>query len=169
MDSNEIKNNGWNEYKLLVLKQLEFLAAQIVDLTKSLVTVDKEQAKSELKIDDIKRNNEVNNMMLDKRLDSMNEFREALKDQTSKYLTKDEYILMHERVINDIKSLQEQSTKSLSREEFTNLHDKVNEDVRMLREHKSNLEGKASTSSVYIAYIAAAIAIILSILQFFIK
>lgn len=139
MESNGTKTNGWNEYKLLVLKQLEFLAAQTVELTKNLVNVDKEQAKSILKIDDINKNTAAANASLDKRLETMNEFREALKDQTAKYITREEYNLMNEKVVEDIKHLSES---------------------------KAHAEGKASMTSVYISYAIAAIALGFSLLEY---
>ena len=58
---------------------------------------------------------------MDKRLDSMNEFRDALKDQSGKMLTRDEYLLMHE---------------------------KIKEDVRFLREDRAKLEGKADQAAL---------------------
>ena len=54
---------------------------------------------------------------LDKRLEGMNEFRSAMKDQSEKFLSKDDYQLRHTQIESDI---------------------------RMLRESKSLLEGKSS-------------------------
>ena len=74
---------------------------------------------------------------MNRRLESMNEFRDALKDQASGFLTKSEYNLIHDRVVDDI---------------------------RILRESKASLEGKASQKSVNIAYIISAMSILLAVI-----
>jgi hypothetical protein len=79
---------------------------------------------------------------LNKRLDSMNEFRTTLKDQTNTFLTKVE----HEAVMKNIDS-----------------------DIRILRESKAQLEGKASQSSVYVGYAFTAVAILMAIISLFIR
>ena len=43
--------------------------------------------------------------MMEKRLDGMNEFREALREQSTKMLTRSEYEIGHDRVVYDIKIL----------------------------------------------------------------
>lgn len=79
---------------------------------------------------------------MEKRLEGMNEFRDALKDQATKFLTKDEFNIQHIR---------------------------VQDDVRMLRESKANLEGKASQTSVFIAYGIAVVSLIIAIISLFHK
>ena len=79
---------------------------------------------------------------MDKRLEGMNEFRSALKDQAGKFLTKDEFMIQHQRVVDDI---------------------------RVLRESKATLEGKASQTSVFIAYAIALIGLIVGIISYFHK
>lgn len=91
---------------------------------------------------------EMQNTALDKaeqrmneRLEGMNEFRDAMKDQASTYVTEDIYSARHEALresINDLK---------LSRAE---------------------LKGKANQNAVVIAYIITAISIILSLINMFI-
>lgn len=71
---------------------------------------------------------------MNKRLEGMNEFRDALKDQTGKFATRDEVKLVVDR---------------------------LGEDVRGLRESKANLEGKASQQSVVAAQLLALIGIVL--------
>ena len=78
---------------------------------------------------------------MEKRLDGMNEFREALKDQQNRFLPREEYTLMHEKLCGEIKNL----------EAF-----------------KNQLEGKASQVSVYVAWAIAAIGFILSAIALFI-
>ena len=78
---------------------------------------------------------------MERRLEGMNEFRQALKDSNDSFITRQEW--------------QIQITK-------------MEEDIRMLREAKANTEGKASMTSVYVSYIIAAIALIISIIRIFI-
>jgi hypothetical protein len=77
---------------------------------------------------------------LDKRLKGMNEIRESMRDQASKYLTREEFNL-------GIKALEA--------------------DIRVLRDSKSLLEGKASQGAVLFTGALGIIAIILSIIKMF--
>jgi len=95
----------------------------------------------DVKIESIDRSTNLAADALEKRLESMNEFRNSLKDQQSKFVTREEYALMHERLV---------------------------EDVKILREAKANFEGKASMASVYLSYVIAAIALAISIIRIFI-
>ena len=70
------------------------------------------------------------------RLQSMNQFREALSEQSSHYITRIE----HDALIQ-----------------------KFDADIRVLREAKATAEGKASQNSVYIGYALSAIGIPLSL------
>jgi len=79
---------------------------------------------------------------MDKRLDGMNEFRDTLKDQASRFVTRDEL---------DVK--------------LTSIADRVSENTAF----KDRQEGKASQSSVLIAYGLAAIGIIFSLLNYLAK
>jgi hypothetical protein len=94
------------------------------------------------KIQNIEKATSLASASIDKRLESMNEFRSALKDQASKFLTKDEYGLTINRVEIDLRSL---------------------------REDRARLEGKASMSSVYISYIIGLAGIIIGLLSIFEK
>ena len=78
----------------------------------------------------------------DRRLDSMNEFRQALKDANGTFITRTEY---------------------------GNLHERIQEDIKGLRESRAESQGKASMGSVYISYLIAIIAMIISLLHLFIK
>ena len=74
---------------------------------------------------------------MEKRLEGMNEFRDALKDQSSTYLTKSEYKLAHDRILDDI---------------------------RGLRESRAELHGKASQKSVDIAMILGVISLLVGLI-----
>ena len=75
--------------------------------------------------------------ILEKRLDGMNEFRNALKDQAANFITRAEL----------------ESTLA-----------KITLDVQNLRDFKSTLEGKASQGSVYISYAINIIGWVITIL-----
>ena len=84
----------------------------------------------------IDKEKEVAYRAMEKRLDGMNEFHDTLKDQSSTFLTKNEYC---------------------------NFKDSVEKDLRMLRESRAELAGKASQLSVNITLLIAVIGLILSI------
>ena len=75
---------------------------------------------------------------LDLRLQSMNKFRETLQDQAATFMTRTEYQLQHDRLI---------------------------EDIRMLKEAKALMDGKASQSSVNIAYLLAFAGLLVSVIN----
>ena len=77
----------------------------------------------------------IAHVSMDKRLEGMNEFRNSLKDQSAKFLNRDEYTLMHGKVL---------------------------EDVRDLRESRAELAGKASQNAVIGAYVLGVIGLLLS-------
>jgi hypothetical protein len=97
---------------------------------------------SKLRYVSIEKATEIAKQTADKRLDGMNEFRDSLKDQNENFVRKTEY-----------------------QSEILRLQD----DVKILRESKSFLEGKASITSVYVSYLIALLALIISIIQIFIK
>jgi hypothetical protein len=74
--------------------------------------------------------------VMDHRLAGMNEFRETLRDQAAKFLT---------------------------REEYNTAHDRIEEDIRMLRESKAMLEGKANQSSLNVTIGIAITGLLLSV------
>jgi len=80
---------------------------------------------------------------LEQRLASLNEIRDALWDRDATFITKVQF------------------TEVLARLE--GCIDALEADVRSLRESRSLLEGKASQSSVNIAYVIAMVAILLSV------
>jgi hypothetical protein len=77
---------------------------------------------------------------MNRRLESMNEFREQLRVQAGQFLGRDEYHTAHSRIM---------------------------EDVRFLREARAELEGKASATSVYIVYGLSFVSLVLSIIKLF--
>jgi len=72
------------------------------------------------------RANEVAFRAMERRLEGMNEFRDTLRDQATRFITRDE---------------------------FTIIKDRLDSDIRVLRDFKSELTGKASQASVNAATI----------------
>jgi len=72
------------------------------------------------------RANEVAFRAMERRLEGMNEFRDTLRDQATRFVTRDE---------------------------FTIIKDRLDSDIRVLRDFKSELTGKASQASVNAATI----------------
>jgi len=77
---------------------------------------------------------------LERRLEGMKEFRNQLKDQSARFLTRDEYVFAHDKVIADI---------------------------RTLLQAKDILAGKASMSHIYISWLMGVAAILVSILALY--
>jgi len=75
---------------------------------------------------------------MNKRLEGMNEFRDQLKDQASRFITRDEFGIITNRLI---------------------------EDIRELREGKARLEGKADQSSVNKAFTLSIIGLVVALVS----
>jgi hypothetical protein len=73
---------------------------------------------------------------MEHRLEGMNEFRESLKDQTARFLTRDEYLIEHKR---------------------------LEKDVQEIRDFKISLESVASQKDIMRAYIVSGISICIGI------
>ena len=71
---------------------------------------------------------------MDRRLETMNEFREALRDQAARFVTRMEMEAMHAPVLSDL---------------------------RLLRESRAELQGKASQQSVTTATVFAVIGVLI--------
>ena len=80
---------------------------------------------------------EVAYQSMQSRLAGMNEFRETLREQASKFVTRTELEIQLDRIESDI---------------------------RALRESRATLEGKASAQSVYVAYAISLIGIIMGLI-----
>lgn len=79
---------------------------------------------------------------MEKRLEGMNEFRDALKDQTNKFVT---------------------------RQEMTDSMLRISEDIRILRESKATIEGKASQNAMIATLIVAVGGLIVGTVSLFKK
>lgn len=89
------------------------------------------------KFEAIYRANDVAYESMEKRLEGMNEFRDTLKDQASRFITRDEVDAIRKS---------------------------IDADLRVLREYKAMVEGKASQQSVMIAYVMSGIGLLMGIL-----
>ena len=90
----------------------------------------------------IEKSTDLSANTLEKRLEGMNEFRDTLRDQASRFVTRDEL----------------------------EVRTSVNRDaIAELRTFKDRLEGKASASSVYIAYGISLVGLVLSIIGILMK
>jgi hypothetical protein len=67
----------------------------------------------------------VDRASLDKRLDAVNEFRVQLRDQTSTFLIRNEYLTAHEAMASDIRRLELNAVGSIGKEDHEKLEDRV--------------------------------------------
>ena len=96
----------------------------------------------DLKFDSIEKSTCLAQENLNLRLDSMNEFRNTMKDQAARFITREELSLML---------------------------DTMSKDIRHLLDAQAKQEGMATQKSVTIAYIISSTAIIIGVLQLFIR
>jgi len=102
---------------------------------------------------------------LEKRFDSVNEFRGQLKDQAANFVTRQEHDILIKKIDDDFKLLR--SFNYVIRAEYEIQIDKLEEDIKVLREANARNEGKASQNSVNVAYIIAGIGLSISVFTFF--
>jgi hypothetical protein len=103
------------------------------------------------------------------RLNSMNEFRDTLRDQAMQFITKAEYHQAMDRLNLDLDIMRDQSKIYFTRPEHELFLQRVEADIRILRESKATLEGKANQSSMNVALVMSAMGLILAILGLLLK
>ena len=96
-----------------------------------------------IKIDALKEATTIAKTSLDERLSHMNEFRDALKDQTATFINRKEHEILIQSI--DIRI------------------NEINCEIQSLKESKARLEGKADQSSVNTSLIIAIIGIVISV------
>jgi hypothetical protein len=130
--------------------------------------------------------------LMDKRLESMNELRAQLKDQSGTFVPRSEYESQTNRITEDVRLLRETRAASevsaamlekrlesmnefrlqlkdqagtfFTKSEHAVFMTSVEKDLRVLRESKANLEGKASQSAVNVALIVSLLGLALSLI-----
>jgi hypothetical protein len=115
---------------------------------------------------------------LNVRLEAMNEFRSAMQDQSSKFISIIEYRSAHESLNKEITTLKDNINKEISTlkdnlsKDIDDLKVDVNNKISELMQSKSNLEGKASQTGLMIVGAFAIINLIITVvalIQGFIK
>jgi len=126
-----------------------------------------QQSEFNIKISSLEKATTIAAQSMEKRLEGMNEFRDALRDQTANLLPRMEYDLNQKRTEEDISLLRAKEAIFLNRTEHEILHNKLLDDIRDLRESRAYLDGKASQTSVIISTIIAIVSIIVSAIALF--
>jgi transcriptional accessory protein Tex/SPT6 len=92
------------------------------------------------------------------RLASMNEFREALKDQTSRFIDRTEY-----------SSIKDRMTAFCMRSDFDQSVARIEDKIRTLELSRAELAGKASQRSVTIATVLAVFGMVMGFVGFLLR
>jgi hypothetical protein len=100
----------------------------------------------------------------EKRFEGVNEFRAALSDQARTFVIRSEFSLAVDRLEQDIKNLASARMDLVDKESYKTTMVGLEARVDDLRLSRANLEGKASATSVYIAYLFSAIGTIMGVL-----
>jgi len=136
----------------------EYLERRINDALELIVT----------RIESLEKAVSVAKAEMDRRLDAMNEFRAALKDQAVSLATR----LEHNALVKDVQALKEQLINYVTHAELSSMQ----ADIRDLRESRAKLEGKASQQSVTVAtvfglagIVLSFIGIVLTVVKYFVK
>ena len=107
---------------------------------------------------------------MNKRLEGMNEFRQAMQDMRSETVTRTEFSQMRERLVtlancSDVESLR-QRLEQLYQIRGVQIKE-IEDEIQSLAEFRAELRGKASTQSVMVAYIVSGIGILFSLISIF--
>lgn len=100
----------------------------------------------------------------EKRFEGVNEFRATLSDQASKFIIRSEFELVVDRLEQDIKNLVLTRGEMVPAKAYDAAHKDLQKQVEDLKLSRANLEGRASQSSVYIAYLFSAIGVVMGII-----
>jgi len=104
---------------------------------------------------------------INKRLDGMNEFREALKDQTAQYITRTEHEIRHVQLDKDMEALKSIASSHITREEYDTKHTSLEKDIKSLEISRAEINAKASLTSLYVAYGLTVVSIIIALVSLF--
>jgi hypothetical protein len=118
----------------------------------------------EQRIASIEKATIIANATMEKRLESMNEFRAQLKDQTITFITRTDHDNLVAKLDVGLKEVKDGIQKFISRAEYESQIEKLETEIKELQLSRANLEGKASQSSVAVAYILSGIGLLLSII-----
>ena len=144
--------NADNGQAIVSLK--EYVDTRIEDLTTRCLC----------KISDMEKAVVVATAQMDRRLEGMNEFRNQLKDQAGTFVYRPEYTAAHLRLAEDVQGLRLGQSNFVTRVEHQAIHDRVDADIRSLQLTRANIEGKASMTSVFIAYGISVVSLIVAII-----
>lgn len=95
---------------------------------------------------------------MEKRLSSMNEFRDQLRDQATRFVTRDEYQTGH-------KPLEEKISQRVGVEEYKAFYNQVMTTMEDYKINKAVLATKASNSSVVISWIFNVVVLAVAIIS----
>jgi len=113
---------------------------------------------------------------MEKRLDGMNEFRSALKDQAVQFVNKDEYAARGTQYGADIARLRDQISGTVTQTTFKATlaqRDEINkrntDDIKSLLLSRAELEGKATQTQALIAMAMGLVGTLLSGISIFVS
>jgi hypothetical protein len=102
---------------------------------------------------------------MEKRLDSMNEFREALKDQSAKFITIDQHNTLIKALDDKYTELKDKINISVTKEQHDIVIDQVKTNVNTLHDFQIRQETKASMGSVLFVGALSIVGIAISVLS----
>ena len=111
------------------------------------------ERESEARVLGIEKAYDIARISMDKRLEGMNEFRGALKDQTGLMIRREEFDIQH---------------AALKVELGTKQH-YIEEELKSVHLEQATLKGKASQSYVNITFLVSCIAIAIAIIDLFVR
>lgn len=144
----------------------DYFEKRLDDLDKAIkIALEGQNKASTLALDAQNKATEVAYQTMDKRLQSMNEFRETLRDQASKFTTREEQGLIVSRIEQDIKNLQVTRSEMVTQTTYLATLKDIQKQVEDLKLSRANLEGKATQESVNAVSGKAQFGIILAVVS----
>lgn len=150
-----------------IQKSLEDLdkrfAAAIISTEKTAVLLaDTTRTTAQMLADAQQKATDIAAISLDKRLNTMNEFRQTISDQAASYYTRQEHDTWVKGIEVDLKTMRE---NFYSKEQHDSYAKGVENDLRMLRESRAEVGGMAKASQVYFSMIMASVGAICGIVS----
>jgi hypothetical protein len=131
LDTLNKRLDGMNEFREALrdqnaryLSRSEYLTA-LEALTRSHDQLRIDVTAAGVRVEQTDKAASVDRASLDKRLDAVNEFRVQLRDQTSTFLIRNEYLSAHEALANDVKRLELSVVGSIGKHDHEKLEDRV--------------------------------------------
>jgi hypothetical protein len=152
----EKDGNGWEYYKHTVVGLKDYVDSRL----------EAEEKARMQNLDTVEKARRDAYIAMEKRLDGMNEFRDTLRDQSARFMTRDEYFTAHQSLLNATHILE---NGKVGIDVFNGFHDETEKTLEDYKINKAVLATRASVSSLIYTNIFTGITLMVAIVSIILR